>query len=259
MGIKGRLTPDRFGWNMPVDSPTYSKLPHYFPNAEVLQIMYETDEQAVANVLPEGLEVASPAVAVLTVFNFPFGTLGSYNEVALDLGCVWKGKDKFYTAYILVDNDAGLAAGREIWGLPKKLAHIQISKEYDLVMGVAERPKTNRLFTAMVRPEAPQEVSRFGGGRSRLCLRVYPNVEEGKGPTVCELVDRNGHTMTPRQVWEGPGSLTFNAPSEIDPLYKIAVNRIIGATYGFYDYVLGYGEVVKKYTTEVERANGSGG
>ncbi|MCZ7573301.1 MAG: acetoacetate decarboxylase family protein [Ardenticatenaceae bacterium] len=251
MARKGKLTPDRFGWNMPVDSPLFSKLPHYFINAEILQITYETDEEAVLDLLPEGVEVATPATAVLTVFRFPFGTLGSYNEAALDLACVWQGEQKFYTAYNLVDNDAGMGAGREIWGVPKKQAHIDIGKEFDLVMGTVERPKGNRLFTVLVRPEAPADISRFTG-TSRLCLRVIPNVEEGRGPAVAELVDRNGHRTTPKEVWTGRGSLTFNVPSEIDPWYKLGVKRILSATYGTYDYILGYGKVLRTYTDRGE-------
>ena len=57
---------------------------------------------------------------MLTVFRFHSGTLGAYNEVALDLACAWHGEPRFYTVYNLVDNDAGIAAGREIWGVPKK-------------------------------------------------------------------------------------------------------------------------------------------
>jgi acetoacetate decarboxylase len=242
------MTPERFGFDMPVDSPLYSPLPHYFTDAEILQITYETDREAVLDLLPSALEVADSAVAVLTVFHFPAGTLGSYNEVALDLACTLRGQRKFFTAYNLVDNDAGMAAGREIWGVPKKQAHVTLSREFDLVMGTADRPMNNRLFTALVRPETPVEPSGFGAA-SRLCLRVMPNVEAGKPPSIAQLVDRDGHRVTPKRVWRGRGSLVFPAQSAIDPWHAIAVRRIVDATYGIYDYTLDYGTVVESYHT----------
>jgi acetoacetate decarboxylase len=220
---EGKLTKDKFLGNMPVNTPLFAKLPQYFPNAEVLQIRYETFEEAVQEILPTGLEVSSPAVAMLTVFKFPFSTLGSYNEAALDVSCRWKGQDKFYTVYNLVTNDTGLAAGREIWGVPKKMAHIDIVKEFDLVMATAERPKGNRLFTALIRPEEPYIPQ--PSSVTRLSLKVFPSAE-GKEPEVAELVDRFAHTLEPKQAWTGPSSLVFN-PSEIDPWYRIGVKKIL--------------------------------
>ena len=249
MGDRGRLTAEQFGWTMPADAPLYAPLPHYLPDADVLQITYECSAEGALALLPSDLELSDPPTAVLTIFRFPFGTLGAYNEAALDIGCLWQGEPKHYTAYNLVDNDAGLAAGREIWGVPKKQAVISLRQEHDLVMGAVERPSGNRLLTALVRPERPADRSGFDG-RSRLCLRLIPNVEEGGRPAVAQLVDRSGHRVTAKRVWEGPGSLAFDSPSAIDPWHRVAVTRILRATYGRYDFTLGYGKIVKDYGAE---------
>lgn len=244
MSEHGRLTLDSLGFDMPADAPLFAPLPHHFIDAEVLQVTFETPLEEVLRVLPPALEAEAPAVAIVTVFRFPFGTLGSYNEVALDVGCTYRGERRLYTVYNLVDNDAGLAAGREIWGVPKKQAHIALAKEHDLVMGTAERPASNRLFTALVRAEEPHTPP---AGIPRLCLRLIPNVEAGKPPSVLQLVARDGHRMTGKRVWRGTGSLAYQAHSAIDPWHRFRADRILDATYGIYDYTLDYGTVLEDY------------
>jgi acetoacetate decarboxylase len=243
---KGKMKPSEFGFSQPVNAPLYPKLPMFFPNSEIISIRYETDDDAVAEILPEGLEVDNPAVAVLTLFNFEFSTIGPYREAALDVACRWKGEPKMYTAYNLVTNDSGLAAGREIWGVPKKQAHIEFRKEFDLTMGLTERPLGNRICTALIRPIDPANLSNVKA-ISRLCLRVIPPVEEGRPPSLAELVDRSGHRMVPKDVWQGPGSLVYGQ-SEIDPWYRIEVRRIIQCLYGHYDYTLEFGKILHKYS-----------
>ena len=66
---------------MPGHSPLFARLPQYFPDAEVLQVVFEADPETVAELVPEDLEVPVPAEAMITFFKFPFSTLGPYNEV----------------------------------------------------------------------------------------------------------------------------------------------------------------------------------
>ena len=91
MGDRGRLTAEQFGWTMPADAPLYAPLPHYLPDADMLQITYECSAEGALALLPSDLELSDPPTAVLTIFRFPFGTLGAYNEAALDIGCLWQG------------------------------------------------------------------------------------------------------------------------------------------------------------------------
>jgi acetoacetate decarboxylase len=64
------------------------------------------------------------------------------------------GEVGFYIPYIYVTNDAALAIGREWIGAPKKLAKIQLKKEYDVVQGTLERPSGKRLVTLTVKPNS---------------------------------------------------------------------------------------------------------
>lgn len=83
-------------------------------------MFFEADPDGASEVIPEDLELPVPTEAIITFFKFPFSTLGPYNEFAVDIKVLLDGQEKYYTAYNYVNSDVGLAAGREIWGVPKK-------------------------------------------------------------------------------------------------------------------------------------------
>ncbi|MBW2053731.1 MAG: acetoacetate decarboxylase family protein [Deltaproteobacteria bacterium] len=216
------MTKDKFGYNMPVDAPLYATPPIHYRNVEAIGITYETDEEAAMNILPEGLELPTPAVATILLIQYTENELGPYEEVILGLPCLLDGKARFYIPYIVVNTLAPLAAGREIWGYPKKMADINITSEEDMIIGTVERPEGNRIVTIGFRPgaekewEAPEE----GGG---LSLRVIPSPEGGTS-------------------W-----VQFDSQSPFDPWHKLCVKQILDAEMSIYDQVLGFGKVVKRY------------
>jgi acetoacetate decarboxylase len=85
---------------------------------------------------------------------------------------------------------------------------------------------------------------------------VIPSPEEGAPPEVCELV------LTPLKFelivgsdgrgegFSGPGNVTFDSPSAVDPWCRLPVRQMLAATWGRYNFVLPYGRVIKRYTVE---------
>lgn len=240
----GKLTRDRFAFSMPVDAPLYQSPPFYYRDTEGITIVYETDEEAALDLLPQGLELPLPATAGVTVVRYPFSTFGPYDEAILGLSCLWQGQPRSYVAHILVTTEPPLAAGREIWGYPKKLAHIELRKENDLILGVVERPRGLRLCTAVMRPQEPVELTDQRGGS--IALRVIPSPEEGAGPSLAQLIDVASQRQV-KAMWQGPGSVSFDTPSALDPWYKLPVRRVLRAYYTRSDLVLGHGSIVKTY------------
>ena len=245
MGKAGRLTKGRFGYDMPVDAPLYPKPPIYYKNVEALSFAYETDEEAAADILPEGLELTTPATASVLFIKYPFSTLGPYEEAILGIACTWQGDPKFYIAHIMLNTDSPFAAGREIWGYPKKLAHITLEMEGDLIYGTMERPKGNRICTGVMRPEVPVSTTEIVRGEA-VSLRVIPSPEEGAEPSLAELIELPSK-ITPLEAWQGPGSVEFISNSALDPWYKIGVKKMLGATYQRYDNILDYSKIIKRY------------
>ena len=244
MTSMGRFTKDKFGFDMPGDAPLYNKPPIYYKNAEVFGVTYETDEDAVLDLLPEGLEISSPATATLLFFTYPFSTLGPYEETILALPCLWQGEPRSYVAHIVVNTVAPLAAGREIWGYPKKLADITFERDEDVIIGTMERPAGNRIVTAGIMIQEPMEEEQTG--RGGVSLRIIPSPEKGAEPSVAELIEVPPKSTT-LEMWTGKGWVQYESTSMIDPWHKIPVKNVLGAFYRVYDSVLDYGKIIKTY------------
>jgi acetoacetate decarboxylase len=244
MTLEGRLTKDKFGYAMPVDAPLYARPPIYYKRAETITVAYETDPDAAAAILPQGLVLPEPATALLIFAKYPFSTLGSYEETILALPCLLNNELKVYIAHIVVNNDIPQTAGREIWGYPKKLAAITFTREYDLVMGKMERPVGNMICSAGVRPETPATDDM--GGIGVLSLRVIPSPEKNAPPSLADLIEIP-QKATVLESWSGPGWARYHGASAVDPWHAIEVRQVLGATYRISDMELDFGRIVKRY------------
>lgn len=243
---KGQLTRDRFGPSIPVDAPYYQSPPFYYRDARAMTVMFETDPDAAAAILPEGLELPVPSMAALLVVHYPTSTLGPYNEAILGLRCGWQGEDQFYVAQIVLDSVPPLVAGREIYGYPKKMAQIELSHDQEFMRGTVERPAGLRLVTAAMRPERPVPAA-DDSGPSTLSLRVIASPEEGQPPSLAELIQVPNTDWRIHETWSGPATLSFDAESALDPWHALPVRQVVGGTYSRYDFTLPYGRVLRRY------------
>ena len=243
---KGRLTRDKFGASMPVDAPYYQSPPFYYRDARSLTVTFETDPDAAAELLPEGLELPVPSHAAVMVIYYPTSTFGPYSEAVLGVPCRWQGEDQLYVAHIVVDTVPPLVGGREIWGYPKKIAGIELSEEDEFVRGTVERPTGVRLVSVAMRPERPLPPA--GDDRlSVVSLRVIPSVEANQPPAVAELIqvlytDRRVH-----EAWTGPATLRFDAESAFDPWHALPIRRVLLGVYSRFDFTLPHGRVLRRY------------
>lgn len=244
MGIRGRLTKEHFAFTMPVDAPLYQRPPFYYKDARLAFFEYETDPEAAADLLPAPLELTDPATAALALVEYPWTTFGPYNEAILFVLCAHRGRPLQYITQIFLTTEPPMAAGREIWGIPKKLAHIDFVKENDLLVGTVERPKGLRICSGVMRPERPVSLSGFTSV-APVCLRVIPSPEEGAPPSLAELIEIE-LVQRPKEIWEGPGSCYFTGASGLDPWHKMPVRRMLRCSLVVYDMDLKFGRILEK-------------
>jgi acetoacetate decarboxylase len=252
MAKVGRLKKEMFGFSMPVTSPAVQEPPFYYRNMEIMTVQYSTDADAALDMLPEDLELHEPARGVLVIAKYHFSTFGRYNEAILGIPCRWQGGAATYLTNLFVTQEAPLIAGREIWGYPKKLAEISLFSEHEAYMGTIERPRGNRIATAVMRTisNAPGDPLLSG---PIISLKLIPNAEERKAPSVCELIACD-FKVTPiigsdgiAEVWTGPGSVVFDSPTEADAWFRLKVVSVISCNYGFYNGFLPHGRILKSY------------
>ena len=245
----GESNADTLGYSVPRNASLFPKPPFHYRGVESMTLYYETDEDAARTLLPEGLELYTPATVRLSLFKAPLTSLGPYNAAMVVLHCLWQGQPKAYVCYQIVTGDAAMAAGREIWGYPKKLGHVDFTKEHQVLTATVERPRNVRLCTATIRPEAPvgeNAPAPIPPQGPTVCLKVVPSPVEGEGPALVQLVESGG-SGTIIEHWQGPGSIQFDHPSPTDPWYQLGVKRITAAYYTIANSVLTLGSILKTY------------
>lgn len=243
----GRLSKEKFGYSMPVHAPLYQPPPHYYRGARAIFVRYETDYEMALDLLPDALQLPKPATAIVMVIDYPFSTFGAYSEAIQGLECLWEGTPRTFVVHILVTSEAALAGGREIWGDPKKLAHIELRSQNELLVGTVERPHGTRLCTVMVRPQRLLEPPvRAHPTVNSIALRVIPNPESEAEPSIAELVEVPDEPDV-HELWDGTGSLSFDTTSSFDPWSALPVRRIKRGYYRSYDLRSPAGKILKRY------------
>ncbi|MCX8172254.1 MAG: acetoacetate decarboxylase family protein [Archaeoglobaceae archaeon] len=267
------LKGSREGVSIPLDASLYGAPLRINPrdtvaeyiNCEAVMAFFTTSDEVDA-LLPEGLNLSSnPPHAAVFITNYPYSTLGPYYEMFSLIQIEHKGSIGYYIPYIYVTNDAALASGREVVGAPKKLAHIGIVKENDIILGYLERPKGKRLLSLTVKPEQriPEDLVNTFLQRRVECysLRLLPPIEGGDGVAQLvkwisyidihedgeERVTYDHVKLGRKRIWSGDATITYDSPSISDPVHKIPVKDLLLGAYINFDMALRPEKVVKEW------------
>ncbi len=238
----GRMTKDKFGFSMPVakNASLYTRHPYCYRDVKRLVIVYETDLDPVLDILPEFVDpLTDPPQVVVTVTDVGFHIpLGPYVESYVAIRAQFKGEPIRYVAYMWVTSDAAMAAGREIYGAPKKLAKVQLSNSSpctELMQGIVERPEGNRIFTASALLTATADLGELKAEPAVL-LKVIPDACGAKGPAIAELLridssyEISSATDGHLELYKGIGSISIGSPLQTDPVHELVPGNIL-ATY----------------------------
>lgn len=248
----------------PAIAPLYPDPPYYYRGTRMISVVYEADPSRVVPHLPPGVEpLEEPVQCVVLAADYPFSTFGPYHEAIISVRVSFAGEAYLYTPLIYVDAEAPLAAGREIWGWPKKLADIGFSfggagstGYREQFLFTLERPTGKRLLTITMSPERPALEEDEAGAMPCLTLRQIPNCEPDKPPSISELVRTEVVSWPHRAAdgtkdsWAGRASLAMDSTSVQDPLADFAPERILASRYGTVDTTLPQGRVVKNYLAD---------
>jgi acetoacetate decarboxylase len=220
----------------------YGRAVRKFPGATMMGLMYETEPKIVARLLPPPLEPAEPW-ALSYIAHFPDTNLGpGYRESALFLRCKYRDEVGNYCLSMPLDGaEDRMHNGRDIYGFPKKLASIRMTREGDKVEGWVERQEKRFVTLSadlMVKlDEPPLKV-----GPSFL-FKYMPasNLRPGfDGPV---LLVRQKTEIEYRSFEMGSGTIVFE-DSPHDPWSEIKCVQVIGAYYFTGDTTMQPGEVV---------------
>ncbi|BAT60833.1 putative acetoacetate decarboxylase [Variibacter gotjawalensis] len=234
--------------SMPAASPSYPAGPYRFINREFMVITYESDPDAVRAALPEPLEPIGSTVNYEWIRMPDSSGFGGYTESGTVIPCRFNGEDVNFVHQMYLDDDPPIAAGREIWGFPKKYAEPKLELVHDTLTGTlvyaGQQVAMGTMGYKHAAMAADDTSTLKGIGKTQINLKIIPGVD-GK-PEICQLVAINITEATVKGSWTGPGRLHL-VPHVNAPVADLPVKRVIGAKHFIADLTLPYGRVVHDY------------
>lgn len=227
--------------------PAVPAMPFRMRDAEIFTIAYRSRREAIAAFVPEELSPIGDRVLLHFYRIHDAGPYGSYNElqVHIPVSHAPTGTIGAYSPILLLESDGAIATGRELFGQPKKAAHVSLNAEGDLLVARAERNGIDVATATMPcrqtpsTPEVLQELS-FG---TNINLKVIPAVD-GSGDAVRQLTARDFNDVKIHEVWEGLGTVELR-PNAQAPIHLLPVLEVERALYWRADFTAGFGRVLE--------------
>ncbi len=233
-------------YSMPAASPLYPPPPFKYVGNRQATILFKTTAETLKRLVPAPLKpnpdqligVYSGLLAVTEPFPF------TYHEVGVIVPVTHSAMAGLFFTHLYLDTATGIAAGREIWGFPKKEADITFTEAGGVVSTVVSRLGAT-LMKATVRPVIRVEVVPPNPYQYFYNLKAIPSVKRGAPPDVLQLT-AVPYVHQTTELHQGPGTLDLgNSPQDL--LADIPILEVAGAQFEVYDMTLDYGEVVVDY------------
>lgn len=233
----------------PWDAPLVPEFPFDMRNVRILTVFYRTSIDAVASVLPPPLQPASDIVAVHLYQMNDTDFFGPYEESAIQVDVTLPGTEVrgAYSPYLFLNNDGAIAAGREVYGQPKKFGSPSIKVKQDLIVGTIKRNGVRFL-----RVTTPYKQRRSDIAEARAMFDFITNINykvvpaAAGGVAIRELTARELSAVTVHECWRAPGTVEIS-PHAQAPVHRLPVLEMLDAFYWSCDFTLGPARVVHTY------------
>jgi acetoacetate decarboxylase len=233
----------------PFGAPLVPRFPLRMRNTEILTVVYRSNPAAVDRMVPAVLDRLGDIVLVHLYRMHDADWFGAYGESAIQIPVrhTASGTVGAYSPLLFVENDGAVAAGREIYGQPKKSGQIELGPEGDLLVGRLSRNGIDVLTATTPYKQQSgdaDDLERHASFRTNLNLKVIPAVD-GSGADVREITARTLADVIVHEVWKGPGTLELR-PNAQAPIHLLPVVDVLEAFYWRADFTLVYGEVLER-------------
>ena len=240
--------------SMPAASPVFPRGPYRFVNREYLIITYESDPDAVRAALPEPLVPTPNALVAFEAIRMPDSSgFGDYTESGLVIPCTFNGDPCGFVAQMYLDDEAPIAAGREIWGFPKKYGNPKFRVAGDTLTGTVDYSGERVAMGTMVYKPETDEIrdAQAAVGKTQICLKLIPDADGS--PAIAQLVGYNMTDITVKGAWRGPARLHL-IPHVNAPFADLPVRRVVGGKHILADLTLPFGRVLYDYLATEQQA-----
>ena len=239
----------KFGYSMPPVSPLYPEPPYCYKGNRAISIVFRTTLPVLQELVPAPLLPNPHNLAFVYVGEFNTDSPGkvSYREAGIGIPVIFRETLGSYFVCLYLDSALGIAAGREIWGWPKKDAAITFSAEKGVYHASVSRDDVV-LVNASV--DASEYVESIPNQPNTLAfnLKLIPSAKKNSPPDVMRLTSAVV-VSEKKELYRGKATLSL-ASSPADDWGRIPVLEIISGEQYIEDMTLDYGDVLFDYLTE---------
>lgn len=231
---------------MPPASPAFPRGPYRFVDRQYFIIRYRTDPEALRRVIPAPLEMVEPVVNYEFI-RMPDSTgFGDYTESGQVIPVRYQDQIGGYVHQMFLNDHPPIAAGRELWGFPKKLAQPTLAVETDTLVGTLDYGSVRIATGTMGYKHRSLDIAAETKNLAvpNFLLKVMPHVDGGT--RICELVRFYLEDVTVKGAWTGPAALQL-CPHALAPIADLPVLEVLSAKHVVADLTLGLGTVVHDY------------
>jgi acetoacetate decarboxylase len=231
---------------MPMHNPAFPPGPYRFVDREYLIITYRTDPDALRALIPAPLELVDPVVK-FEFINMPDSTgFGHYCESGQVIPVSYNGEHGGFVLSMFLNDHPPIAAGRELWGFPKKLGQPELRVHTDTLMGTLDYSEF-RIATGTMgfkHKAMDQAAAKAALEAPAFLLKIIPHVDGT--PRICELVRYALTDVTVKGAWTGPGGLDLRHHA-LAPIADLPVLEILSTVHMIGDMTLPMGTVAHDY------------
>jgi acetoacetate decarboxylase len=231
----------------PVDAPAYGPLPTVYRGVEFLTVYFTVEPRSIAPLLPAPFEPGEDGLCAALAIRVPFSSsYGPFNEMGVVVAAKFRGEKCFFLPALYLDNDSAIAAGREIYGSPKKRAEISMEQRGDLCVASCARHGVP-IMTMTARIHAPAKLEEFPSVFPVYNLKLIPSID-GPRPAVKQITCTGVDQPVVHWSYRCAGAVELH-PTAVTGCGWLKVKETIAACRYMMDYEQGYGRVVYDYLT----------
>lgn len=239
-------------FSTPLDAPLIPRFPVRFRQNRIFTVLYRTDLRKINQILPTPLESTSDLVTVHFYHMTDAEWFGNYFESAVQVEVKFTKDDGEeikgnYSPYLALGSDGAVAAGREIYGQPKKGGDPHIEVNGDLIIGRINRNGMNVVTGTMAYKQnlsSLDELRSIVPFEKNINLKVIPDIDGT--PAIKQLTARTFEQLDVHECWKGPATMQVHPNAQL-PIYKLPVHEMLDGFYWICDFTLPMGEVLYDY------------
>lgn len=240
------LTQKEENYAIPVDAPAYGPQPTIYKNVVFNYVYYLTDPAKIAPLLPEPFTPGDDGLCVAFAIDVPFSSCyGPFQEMGLVVQAKWKGENCFYQPALYLNNDSAIAAGREIYGSPKKYAQMNFSNNQCETFSASATRGGVEFLKITTKILGTGENSDFPSIFPYYNLKMIPSIE-GPWPEVKQITSCCSTDVETHSLFRCAGTVQLT-PCCTSGIWTLQPKEILGASRACRSYVDGWGTIAYDY------------